>query len=468
MISIMEKTEYDGKWWLPESPEKKIPGTLRFDPVDGLNLKLNGLFKELRDLNVFLNPDIILGKTSNSGPITLYKCREYNSQANTSGFVTSSFAADVVFVGHHFYKEEDIVFSSLLLTYSYLEEWAGISGIRIDTNSELVISYGQPRKIEAELDDIRICVDFDCDFWVNRINFRDKIKECSLKQITSIKIEPHEQIHFNDYKKNICYHIQNFLSLAIGEAVYPLTIRGRNEGCKLEAFNRVFYDDIFILYPIGRSSNTYKEVRPDDMLFLLEDISDDLEEYLNNWFAKSEILSPVYDLYFGTVYKPSMYLEHRFLNLIQAIESYHRRVHDGKYLSDDNYTRIREKLIEAIPKDVSKSFRDSLVQRLKHHNEFSLGKRLREIMDMYGDVTNMLVHDNKRFIRDVVDMRNFLTHHTKDLERRIQKDERFIDLFLQMKFILEICLLIELGMPIEKIRFLMSRNRKYQQLGGVL
>lgn len=387
---------------------------------------------------------------------------------NTSGFVSSSFTADVVFVGHHFYEEEDIVFSSLSLTYSHLEEWAGISGIKIDMNPEPVIIYSQPRKIEAEVDGIRICIDFSSDLRVEKINFGNIIRECSLKQTTSIKIEPYEQIHFNDYKKNVCYHIQNFLSLAIGEAVYPLTVKGKNKACKLEAFNKVFYNDILILYPIGRSSDTSKELRPDDMFFLLEDISDDFEEYLNNWFAKSGILSPVYDLYFGTLYKPSMYLEHMFLNMIQAIESYHRRVHDGKYLSDDNYVQIYEKLIEAIPQDTDKSLRESLKQRLMYHNEFSLKKRLKEVMGMCGDVTNLLIHDNKKFIEDVVEMRNYLTHYTKDLETRIQKDERLIDFVLQTKFILEICLLIELGIPMEKIRFLISRNRRYQQLGEIL
>lgn len=169
-----------------------------------------------------------------------------------------------------------------------------------------------------------------------------------------------------------------------------------------------------------------------------------------------------------TVYKPSMYLEHKFLNLIQAIESYHRRMHNGKYLSDNNYVQIYEKLIEAIPKDTDESFRENLKQRLKYHNEFSLWKRLKEVLGMCGDVTKLLIHNNKKFIKDVVEMRNFLTHYTKDLETKIQEDERLIDFFLQLKFILEICLLIELGIRMEKIRFLISRNRRYQQLGEIM
>jgi hypothetical protein len=468
VINTMEEAEYEGEWWIPENPDKKISGTLRFSPINGSNLKLNGLFKELKDLNVFLHPNIILGKTSNSGHITLYKCCEHYSRAHTLGSLSSSFTADVVFIGHHFCKEEDIVFSSLSLTYPHLEEWIGISGIKIDMKPDLVIIYGKPRKIEAEIDDIHICINPNCELKVNRISFRDEIKECNLKQTISIDIKPPGQIHFNDYMRNICHHIQNFLSLAIGEAVYPLTIKGKNEAYKSEALNRVLYDDIPILYPIGRSSNTAKELRPDDMLFSFEDISDNFEKYLNNWFARSEVLSPACNLYFGTIYEKSMNLEHRFLNLIKAIESYHRRAHDGKYMSDDDYLQIYKKLIEAIPKDTEENLSESLKQRLMYHNEFSLRKRLKEVIDMCGDATNLLIHNNKRFIENVVEMRNFLTHYTKDLERRTQKDKELAYLFLQTKFIMEICLLIELGIPMEKIRPLISRNRRYQQLGEIL
>jgi hypothetical protein len=462
----MEEFEYNGIWWLPENPDNKISGTLKFHPVEGANLELIGSFKELKDLKAFLQPNIILGITSNGKIITLYKCFESRSHMNIPGFLSSSFIARVVFLGHHFEKEEDIIFDSLSLNYSHLEEWARITGFQVkletDSKNHLTkheVTYNFPQKVEAKLDNFNIS--FDYDFTLGG----DSIKEVNLKQIMFIKIEPHKPIHFNEYQRNMCYHISNFLCLAIGRAVYPLIIKGKTEACKTKLSDgKVAYNDILILYKMEHLPDLSKKIRPFDMLFSFGDILDNFEKCLRNWFAKSEVLQPVYDLYFGTLYNPSMYLQHEFLSLIQAIESYHRRVDEGKYVSVDDYKQIYETLITTIPQELDTDFRESLKQKLKYLNEFSLRRRLKEILEKCGDVVNLLIHDNKRFIEDAVNTRNFLTHYDKNLDSKAKSGPELYTLVQKMKFILELCFLVELEMPLETLKALISRNRRYQYL----
>jgi len=62
------------------------------------------------------------------------------------------------------------------------------------------------------------------------------------------------------------------------------------------------------------------------MLFSYEEISDWTELILTKWFETSDKLAPIHELYFGSLYNSNMYLYHSFLSLVQAIESYHRRV----------------------------------------------------------------------------------------------------------------------------------------------
>lgn len=465
---FMNEFEYNGIWWLPENPINKISGTLKFHPIEGANLELIGSFKGLKDLNAFLQPNIILGIASNGKIITLYKCYESQSHMSMPGFLSSCFIACVLFLGHHFEKEEDIIFDSLSLNYSNLEEWTRITGFQFkletDSKNHLTrheVRYSFPQKVEAKLDNLNISFDY------NFTSGGDRIKEVNLKQTMFIKIDPHEPIHFNDYQRNICYHIQNFLCLAMGRAVYPLIIKGKSKACKTELSDRkVAYNDILIFYPTKDLSDLSKKIHPFDMLFSFGDISDNFEKCLRNWFAKSEALHPAYDLYFGTLYNPSMYLQHEFLSLIQAIESYHRRIHDGKYLSDDDYALIYKTLIKAIPQDVDKDFRKSLKQKLKYHNEFSLRKRLKEILEECGDVMDLLIHDNESFIEDAVNTRNFLTHYDKSIEIKVKSDQELYILVQKMKFILEIRFLIGLEMPMETIKALVSRNQKYQYLAG--
>jgi len=339
----MEEFEYNGIWWLPENPDNKISGILKFHPVEGANLELIGSFKGTKDLNAFLQPNIILGVTSNGKIVTLYKCYEFKSHMSMPGFLSSSFIASVVFLGHHFEKEEDIIFDTLSLNYSHLEEWTRITGfqfikLEIDSKNHLTkheIRYSFPQKVEAKLGNFNISFDY------NFTSGGDRIKEVNLKQTTFIKIEPNKPIHFDNYQRNICYHIQNFLSLAIGKAAFPLIVKGKNKACKTELSDgRVAYNDILIFYKMKHLPELSKKLHPFDMFFSFGDISDNFEKCLRNWFAKAEVLRPVYDLYFGTLYNPSMYLEHEFLSLIQAIESYHRRINDGKYLPDSDYAYI--------------------------------------------------------------------------------------------------------------------------------
>lgn len=50
---FMEEFEYNGIWWLPENPKKKISGTLRFNLREDANLELIGSFKEAKDKYTF-------------------------------------------------------------------------------------------------------------------------------------------------------------------------------------------------------------------------------------------------------------------------------------------------------------------------------------------------------------------------------------------------------------------------------
>ncbi len=462
----MEEFKYNGIWWLPQNPVNKISGNLEFHPVEGANLELIGSFKGLDKFNEFLQPKIILGITSNGKFITLYKCYESQSHMSMPGYISSSFIISVVLMGHHFEKEEDIIFDNLSLNYSHLEEWTRITGFKYNLESDSKthitkheVSYKFPQNVEAKLDNLNISFDY------NFTSEGDRIKEVILKQTTFIRIEPYDSLDLNSYLTNICYHIQNFLCLAMGRAVYPLIIKGKNKGCKTELRDgSVMYNDIFIYYSIKNLSISSRKLLPNDMLFSFVDIRDNFERCLRCWFVKSELLKPVYDLYFGTLYNPSMYLQHKFLSLIQAIESYHRRMHNGKYLSDDDYANTYETLIKAIPPDVGKDFIESLKKKLKYQNEFSLRKRLKETLAKCGDVINLLIHDNDKFIEDVVNTRNFLTHYDKSVGKNTKSGEDLYKLVQIMKFIIEICFLIELEMPVESIKALISRNQRYQFL----
>lgn len=44
-LNLNEASEWQGLWWLPEAPDERLPGVLRYDGKGGLSLSLIGAFK---------------------------------------------------------------------------------------------------------------------------------------------------------------------------------------------------------------------------------------------------------------------------------------------------------------------------------------------------------------------------------------------------------------------------------------
>lgn len=455
---MIEEFEYKGIWWLPDKPKEQISGTLRFTPNEGAILDLIGSFKGITVLNKMLEPEIILGISSDGKNITLHECFETNCHLSSPGLLTSSFYVNTAFVGAHFQKPEDIKFKSLSVHYLYLDEWVNVSGfdIHLFDEKEVVIRYKLPEPIQAAIDDYKILLVFS--FTGPTLSIVQK--EASIKQETYIKVEPSGEKSFGEYL-NIMDHIQNFLSLGITEPVYPLVVKGITEVNK-EMINDKAYNPPVKIYYLSDIPKAPKTLWPFDMLFTFKDISDRFEVFLRNWFEKADLLEPVYNLHFGTLYNPRMYLEQRFLSLIQAIESFHQRIHGGEYLSVKEYEPVYDALVRAIPDWVKDDFRESLKNKLKYGNEFSLRKRLKEIFDKYHEILNGFIENKNAFIEKVVDTRNYQTHHDEDLKERAASGSDLYHLTQKQKLLLEICLLTELGFSSTEIKGLFSRNKRYQ------
>ena len=448
---MIKEFEYNGIWWLPDNPKKQVSGTLRFTPYEGAFLDLIGSFKDIRDMfDTNLEPEIILGVTSDGNNITLYKCFETKTNFSSPDLLTSSFYANLVFIGAHFQDLKYIKFKSISVHYLYLDEWVNISGFDIKPlrkEKEVIIKYKQPEPFQANInDEFKVLINFKS-IWPTLSSVQ---KEATIKQKAEIKIETFEEKSFEYYRK-IMYHIRNFLSLGIMEPVYPLTIEGITEVNKEMINDKLYNPPVEIYYKLPDIPKAPKTLHPFDMLFTFKDISDRFEVFLKNWFEKADLLEPVYNLYFGTLYNPRMYLEHRFLNLIQAIESFHQRIHRGEYLSVEEYKPVYKTLVNAIPDWVRSDLKNRLKEYLKYGREFSLRKRLKEIFDKYQQVIDRFIENKNTFIRKVVDTRNYQIHHDEDIKERAAGGEELYRLTQKLKMLLEVCLLTELGFSSEKI-----------------
>lgn len=123
--SLFDDFEYSGSWWLPTSPDNKVPGTLRYKAGDRITLDLFGsLHGESQAPEDNFDSDIILGLADGNRTCTLQKIIRTSSQSKAGKEVhRSSFIVHRLFEGKHFASEEEIRFASLSISYTSFEEW---------------------------------------------------------------------------------------------------------------------------------------------------------------------------------------------------------------------------------------------------------------------------------------------------------------------------------------------------------
>jgi len=463
----MEQFEQAGHWWLPSQPDDQISGTLKYRPLGRITLELIGSFRELVNTDRVREEDIILGVTLSGKTVTLYKCFESRTRfVIGTDLSTSIYVAQFIFMGHHFEKVTDLVFSSFSIEYYYLEEWAGITGFSFemqdDANGKLtkhIVSYSFPEEISVNVDDFKIAISY------RFTSAGTRIKDVLLKHDTFFKIESEQPISFEVFYSRINFLLQNFITFGLGRATRPVSVTAKNENAKFMLPDGTYiYQDIEIYYAVNELPDTSKDIHPHEMLFSLRDIYATLERCLSNWFSKDTTLRPVYDLYFATLNKSSMYLTHEFLNLIQALETYHRRVIGGHYISESDFTALQSMLISAIPDSIESDYRTSLMQRFRYINEYSLRKRLKELLTRTDSVFKTILKNGETFVENVVSTRNYVTHFDTALESKILTGSALYWATRKLRALLEICLLVELGMTIGEIETLFNRNEKMRFL----
>lgn len=455
----MEELEFEGLWWLPETPEARVPGTVGFSPDSGASLDLLDSLKEPGNQFAALErelvqPEVILGVSSKGKPVTLWDCWERRKRVNLAGFTKTSFHADVVLVGAHLGSAEEARFKKMSAEYRHLDEWAGISGFGITipedhTAHPMVIEHKRPAPVTATVAGARIAIEI-------RAALRGSsglVGEATIAQRTWASVEYPEGKSFGELSRML-HRFRNLLTLGVGRTVEPLAVRGVVEsdgGPPVEIHYR----------PAGGGTSPGKKIHRAEMLFVLDDLGEDFERFLGNWFEKTERLGPVYDLYFATAYGSPAYLDDRFLSLVQGVEAYHRRALGTLELPEEKHEERLGEVVEAAPE----AHREWLRGKLAYSNEPSLRKRLLEIMRRDPEVMEPIFgssgKERKGFVNKVVDTRNYLTHYDESKKDAAAVGRELYEVTERLKSVLEVCLLREVGFEGGRLKEILSRKRKF-------
>lgn len=461
----MDAFEIGGYWWLPEHSTRRAAGVLTFSPVEGPQLRLlDRLPGAADDLTAY---PVIHGVTEEAKPVTLVNCLEgehtirYGRGGGT--LHTSRVSASYAVIGQHFASVDEVKFTELRVGFDRLADWFRRSGIEnrrsFDAERDFLrfeAIYSDGPRYEFALSTMRLRL-------TGYVTIRQPVGSLRWDEVFWVELEPNEPLAFAEFARTWIPHLRRFLSFGLGTPVHVTRLRAylpRDE----EAPNTLPVDESPVEILIGGEQPAIEQttVRASGVLYRFTDVEDGFQRLIQDWYATMDLLEPVYQLYFGALLAPEMYLETRFLVFMQALEAFHRRTRSGTFLPDRTADEIRQKLEAVIDRELQKlpdelhtgkkiprrEIRQAFKSKVKYINQYSQRRRLKELIRELGPVTDKIIPDCSTFVDQIVATRNHHTHFDEpERGQHIIPLEQLPLTVSRLGFLIEMHLLRRLNFP---------------------
>lgn len=201
-----------------------------------------------------------------------------------------------------------------------------------------------------------------------------------------------------------------------------------------------------------------RKVEPEEMLFTLRDLQRAQQSIFGRFLEEESRLEAVFDLFFPT-YFFDLPPPQELLNMAHAIEAFHRATIGGQYLADAEYENgLKQSFLAAVPPELAEDFRSSLKRKVDFLHEYSLKKRLKDILRKFDALVAPYVGERDTFIQAATDARNRLVHASKD---NPPPDYRKLWRFAQqLGLVLEVAILSEIGFQQNEVRDIVARGKR--------
>jgi hypothetical protein len=218
---MLEDFEYMGFWWLPENPDKKISGILKFKANKEMVLELFGAFhKSLKEFSdTYLYPEIILGESVLGEKITLYKSNETRKTVSERLYQISVFNCLYVFNGKHFTNANELRFSSMTANFTNLEDWLFPLPYELEGFG---CKYNNPERHEIKMKKLDATISI---LYTPSVSIGSKCVKLSFESFFLIKTRSDKDLLWYE---NVILNLENFLTFIFEFPVYPKIIKAKS------------------------------------------------------------------------------------------------------------------------------------------------------------------------------------------------------------------------------------------------
>jgi hypothetical protein len=471
----MKNFKYSGSWWLPHS-EKQVTGDLIFSNEAGLRLDLHDSLAEggsfldtLRDDRRTAYP-VVLGMTEDGKLVTLCDCQETRvstafKNIEEGGFLytTAGYDARAAFIGAHFFETQQMQFHRAEVQYDYLPDFVRKQGFTPDFKMEdgilqkYQLTYEYPPRIVATTSRGIISVSY------NFHQHGGPMKELTLWQSTALEIKLEKELTLKKLDIEYIRPLQDLMSLAANRptSITDLLVYSKE---KVETvMNRTSEVPIAVVF----QQNYQKErqdslLPPNKLLFTLEDrsVSERFSEIIERWLTNTDLdeLGDVFTLFFSVLYAPDLSQEMGFLNIAFAAELYHRKRFSNEVLPKNKHKARVTSVVDSAPEE----HREWVKNALSFSNEPRFRDRIDDLVDMTKEVISPLFSDKDYFVNKVRDTRHYRVHNVSRLKKNAAEGEELYWITKTLSYLVQACLLIELGLTSQDCFELFSKNRDYE------
>ncbi len=347
-ITLDDKIEYRGFWYLPSYPENSVAGTVTYYPNEKIVLELIGSFGDSL-MDVFKDnkeETILYGKTSDAKDITLLQCRQSFSLNFSARFPILRFTCDYMIVGKHILGlDEKCQYWAMVripeLTYWCHPEAIGLNYLNGDGEkdiSRIALSFNiKYRDEENIIDEVQINENTSI-VLLRGVNFNESEQRLrpKIEQYTYIEVRKKNTTSIKDLLSDI-FMFEQFLSFATLKIVKCSSITLYNQKQYQEGKGQKYYKAIEVIHPFfDRQDLKSQPTKAYDFLFNHATIKEIYPEILKKWYNEPMELAPIRGHLISSLEKKRVYSSVDFLIVVQAIEGFYRRFRSAKYRKEHN------------------------------------------------------------------------------------------------------------------------------------
>lgn len=475
-LLLSESHEWSGLWWLPDAPDTRVPGVLRYDRDGGASLSLIGTFENR--IMTEVSPGVkavhegsrtweVMHGVAESREITLLGCVPTGTHRTLGARVASPdkqvVRAQSVLVGVHAAGEDDALFESVQVSVENLDRWAAAEvfsgflgapeGKRFDGSGSISAKPLESTSVvvdgtEFTLDHRRTAPSFD----ERRGGTTGRIRDSAF-----VRIAPPEACSLSGAIRS-AKSIQDLISLATHRAAGVIWLRlkltGEGPGAERHPAER----GVEVLYsPAAVGERDAKAIDHGKVFFTCDDIA--FEEVVPRWCEVSDRLHAATDLILALRYAPAQYVESRLLMAAGAAEALHRALDiEERPMPSAEFKEMRDAMLELAPEDQRERLKGAI------RNDVTLRDRLRALAARPDQqAVSELVPDLDRWARRTVKARNDLAHKGATPDHSI---EELVAVVEATTGVVILDLLHEIGLPADRQRAIVREHPQLRSIAG--